>query len=162
MGFKAKVIQSWEGEIVGELLITNSKISFLGDVDTKTGTIVGADLDIKGQNIRGKVLFFSESRGSTVGSNVLYSLSRSGLAPKLIGTRRAEPITISGAIFGGIPMISLLGEEVFREFRNGDAVRAHVKEGYACLEKVESRNYLKEHPQSNSKSREGHLVPHQV
>ena len=133
MGFRGKVIQPWEGEIIGRLLITNSKISFLGDVDTSTGTIVGADLDIKGQNIRGKILIFSESRGSTVGSNVLYSLSRNGLAPKLIGTRRAEPITISGAIFGGIPMVSLQGEEVFKELRNGDILRAQIKERYACL-----------------------------
>ena len=136
MGFKAKVIQPWEGEIVGKLLITDSKISFLGDIDTNTGTIVGADLKVKGQKVCGKVLIFSESRGSTVGSNVLYNLSRKSLAPKLIGTRRAEPITISGAIFGGIPMISQLGEEVFRELKNGDFVRAYIKEGYACLEKV--------------------------
>jgi len=136
MGFKAKIIQPWEGEIVGELLITDSKISFLGDVDTDTGTIVGPDLDIKGQNIRGKILIFSESRGSTVGSNVLYNLSKKGLAPKLIGTRRAEPITISGAIFGGIPMVSLLEEEIFRKLRNGDILRAQIYEGYACLEKV--------------------------
>jgi len=136
MGFRAKVIQPWEGEIIGELLITNSRISFLGDVDTNTGVVVGPDLDIKGQNIRGKILIFSESRGSTVGSNVLYSLSKKGLAPKLIGTRRAEPITISGAIFGGIPMVSSLSEEVFRELKNGDIIRARIEEGYACLEMV--------------------------
>ncbi len=158
MGFKAKVIQPWEGELTGELLITSAKISFLGDVDTSTGTIVGTDLDIEGQNIRGKILLFSESRGSTVGSNVLYSLSRNGLAPKLIGTRRAEPITISGAIFGGIPMISLLGEEIFKELRNGDTVRASIKEGHACLEKVESRNYLRENPPL----RDERLVSHQT
>jgi len=149
MEFKAKVIQPWEGEIRGELLITGSKISFLGDVDPSTGTVVGADLDIKGQNIRGKILIFSEGRGSTVGSNVLYSLSRSGLAPRLIGTRKAEPITISGAIFGNIPMISMLSEDAFKELRTGDIIRVRIEGGEACLEKVESRNYLKEPFESN-------------
>ena len=41
MEFKAKIIQPWEDEIIGELLITKSKISFLGDVDMNTGIVVG-------------------------------------------------------------------------------------------------------------------------
>jgi predicted aconitase with swiveling domain len=137
MEYKARVIQPWYGEIVGEVLITNSRISFLGDVDMSTGTIVGADLDIRGHNMKGKILVFSESRGSTVGSNVLYGLSRNGLAPKLIGTRRVEPITASGAIFGSIPMVSQLEENVFRELKNGDSVCARIDGGRACLERVQ-------------------------
>jgi len=137
MGYKARVIQPWYGEIVGEVLITSSRISFLGDVDMSTGAIVGADLDIRGHNIQGKILLFSESRGSTVGSNVLYGLSRNGVAPKLIGTRRVEPITASGAIFGSIPMVSELEETIFRELKNGDSVCARMDGGQACLERAE-------------------------
>ncbi|MDQ1279653.1 MAG: mevalonate 5-phosphate dehydratase small subunit, partial [Thermoproteota archaeon] len=110
MKFSARVIQGWTGEISGEALITRSKVSFLGDIDINTGEIVGPDIDIKGENIKNQVLIFIEGRGSTVGSNVLYGLSKKGLAPKLIGTCRAEPITISGAIYGEVPMISNLSE----------------------------------------------------
>jgi predicted aconitase with swiveling domain len=137
MSYRARVIQPWYGEIVGEVLITSSRISFLGDVDMSTGTIVGADLDIRGHNMKGKILVFSEGRGSTVGSNVLYGLSRNGLAPKLIGTRRVEPITASGAIFGNIPMVSQLEETIFRELKSGDSLSARIDGTQACLKRAE-------------------------
>ena len=140
MKFKGRVIQGWKGEIIGEALITRSKISFLGDIDNNTGEIVGSDIDIKGENVKDKVLIFPEGRGSTVGSNVLYGLSRRNLAPKLIATSRAELISISGAIYGEIPMISNLSEDVFNHIRKGDVVRVTILNGEACLEKLEAEN----------------------
>jgi predicted aconitase with swiveling domain len=141
--FKAKIVQPWPSDIIGEVLITCSKISFLGDVDAKTGELVGADLDVKGRNLADKILIFPEGRGSTVGSNVLYGLARNGLAPKLIGTCRTESITISGAIFGGIPMVSSIDEAVFEEIKNGDVLKARIQGDCAILEKIEKSNYLK-------------------
>ena len=44
-------------------------------------------------------------RGSTVGSYILYALSRNGHAPAAIINREAEPIIAVGAIIGEIPMI---------------------------------------------------------
>ena len=135
MRFKAKVIQGWLNEIIGEVLITKSKISFLGDVDINTGEIVGSDIDIKGEKVKEKILIFQEGRGSTVGSNVLYGLSRKGLAPKLVATCRAELITISGAIFGEIPMVSNLSEKTFDYLKNHDIARAVILNGEAYIEK---------------------------
>ncbi len=135
MSFRAEIIQEWKGEITGEVLITRSKISFLGDVDLNTGTIIGQDIDIKGQCIHNRIFIFPEGRGSTVGSNVLYGLSRKGLAPKLLATCRSELITISGAIMGGVPMISNVNEEIFDAFKTGDFVKVFVMNGHAYLEK---------------------------
>lgn len=134
MKFKAKVIQGWKGEIIGEVLITRSKISFLGDVDINTGIIVGQDIDIKGENVKEKILIFPEGRGSTVGSNIIYGLSKKGLAPKLIGTCRAEPITISGAIFGEVPMISNLSEKIFDHLKNHAYSKISMLNGEAWIE----------------------------
>jgi predicted aconitase with swiveling domain len=136
MRFKVKVINGWKGEIVGDVLITEARISFLGDVDMKTGIIVGEDIDIKGQNIKDKVLIFREARGSTVGSNVLYGLAIRRLAPKLIATLHPELITMSGAIFGEIPMVSDIPKEVFKNLRLGDVVRAWIEGGNAYIEKL--------------------------
>ena len=136
MKFKAKVIQAWNNTMIGEVLITKSKISFLGDIDINTGKIVGSDIDIKGESVRNKILIFLEGRGSTVGSNVIYGLSKKGLAPKLIATCRAEPITISGAIYGEVPMISNLSENVFDNFKNRDMVKVIITDGEAFIEKT--------------------------
>ena len=135
MIFKGRVIQEWYGDLVGEILITKSKISFLGDVDQKNGRVVSPDLDIKGKCISNKILIFEEGRGSTVGSNILFGLSKRGIAPKLIATCRAEPVTISGAIFGNIPMITDLDDEIFKNLKNGEHVKVYIQRNEACLEK---------------------------
>jgi len=134
MKFNAKVIQRWKNGIVGEVLITRSKISFLGDVDAGTGKIIGSDIDIKGETVKDKILIFPEGRGSTVGSNVIYGLSRKGLAPKLIATCRAEPITISGAIYGEVPMVSNLSEKIFDQVKNHAKASVTIANGEALIE----------------------------
>lgn len=137
MKFKVAIIQDWEGDIHGEILITHNRISFLGDVDQRTGTIVGGDLDIKGEVITDKILIFSEGRGSTVGSNVLYGLAKHGIAPKLLVTHRAELITVSGAVYGQIPMVSQLPLEAFHFLRSGDIVKAYIHNAIGYLERIE-------------------------
>ena len=137
MKLTAKVIQGWTGEIIGEALVTHSKISFLGDVDLNTGLIVAKDLDIQGHNLKDKILVFPEGRGSTVGSNVLYGLARKGLAPKLIAVHHAEPITISGAIYGCIPMVTDIPLQLLERFKTGEQVKAWISYEKAYLQVVD-------------------------
>ena len=134
MRFTTKVIQGWDGQIEGALVVTRMKISFFGDIDPKTGDVVGVDLDIRGENIADKIFVFSEGRGSTVGSNVLYGLAVNGRAPKLIATERAEFITISGAIYGAIPMVSHLSPDAFDFLTTGTIARAYVLGDVAYVE----------------------------
>jgi predicted aconitase with swiveling domain len=136
MKFEVSVIQDWEGIICGEILITQHKISFLGDIDQQTGTVVGSDLDIKGETLKNKIFIFPESRGSTVGSNVLYGLAKHGAAPRLLVTHRAELITISGAVYGQIPMASQLSLDAFPLFRLGDIAKAYIQDGIGYLVRI--------------------------
>jgi predicted aconitase with swiveling domain len=104
-----------------------------------TGKIVGKDLDIFGENLSHKILIFSEGRGSTVGSNILYGLASKGLAPKLIITCNIELITISGAIFGNIPMIICKNEKIFNKFKNGDFVKiCTIDNGLCAIKPIKS------------------------
>ncbi|MDD1716728.1 MAG: DUF126 domain-containing protein [Methanoregulaceae archaeon] len=89
----------------GELLVSPAPISFLSGVDPETGVIVEKGHPVEGQCIAGKVLAFEFGKGSTVGSYVLYALSRNGHAPAAIVNKEAEPIIVTGAILGRIPMI---------------------------------------------------------
>lgn len=80
-------------------------ISFLSGVDPNTGIIVEKGHPLQGKSITGMVLAFPYGKGSTVGSYVLYALSRNGHAPAAIVNTEAEAIIATGAIIGGIPMI---------------------------------------------------------
>ena len=93
------------GSGTGELLVSHAPISFLSGVDPETGVIVESGHPRKGACIAGRVLAFPFGKGSTVGSYVLYALSRNGHAPVAIVNTEAEAIIATGAIIGSIPMI---------------------------------------------------------
>ncbi|HSQ93973.1 MAG TPA: DUF126 domain-containing protein [Methanoregula sp.] len=94
-----------KGRAGGPLLVSPAPISFLSGVDPETGIIVETGHPLKGTGIAGTVLAFPYGKGSTVGSYVLYALSRNGHAPAAIINTEAEAIIATGAIIGGIPMI---------------------------------------------------------
>ena len=89
----------------GPLLVSPVPVSFLSGVDPVSGIIVEKGHPLQGECIAGKVLAFPYGKGSTVGSYVLYALSRNGHAPAAIINTEAEPIIATGAIIGEIPMI---------------------------------------------------------
>jgi predicted aconitase with swiveling domain len=115
----------------GELLVSSAPISFLSGVDPDTGTVVEKGHPLFGQRIGGKVLAFPYGKGSTVGSYILYALSRNGNAPAAIINDEAEPIIATGAIMGGIPMIDRISVPVKRL---KDGVRATVDGGAGTME----------------------------
>jgi predicted aconitase with swiveling domain len=98
----------------GELLVSPAPISFLSGVDPETGIIVERGHPLQGKCMSGKVLAFPYGKGSTVGSYVLYALSRNGHAPAAIINEEAEPIIVTGAIIGKIPMVDRIGIPITR------------------------------------------------
>jgi predicted aconitase with swiveling domain len=110
-----------KGRGEGPLLVSPQPLSFLSGVDPATGIIVEKGHPLQGVCIAGKVLAFPYGKGSTVGSYVLYALSRNGHAPAAIVNTEAEPIIATGAIIGEIPMIDHI-EVPMNRLKNG----AHV------------------------------------
>jgi uncharacterized protein len=97
------------GRASGPLLVSPEPISFLSGVDPETGIIVEKGHPLEGKDLSGKVIAFDHGKGSTVGSYIIYALSRTGHAPAAIINAEAEPIIVVGAIMAGIPMIDSIG-----------------------------------------------------
>ena len=96
----------------GELLYTDTPISFLGGVDAATGIVIDEKHPLHGQSVAGKVLAFPYGKGSTVGSYVMYGLARNNVAPAAIINTECETIIAIGAIISGIPMVDRLDGDV--------------------------------------------------
>ncbi|MEM0111866.1 MAG: DUF126 domain-containing protein [Candidatus Parvarchaeota archaeon] len=126
MGFELRGRGIVEGKCVAEALVSSMPISFLGDVDQKTGLVIAKTHDLYGKLLKGKVLCFPHGHGSTVGSYVLYSLAKSGLAPKAIVNERADPVIVVGAVMANIPMVD--GVDITR-IRTGDIVEVDAYRG---------------------------------
>ncbi|MCX6678924.1 MAG: DUF126 domain-containing protein [Methanothrix sp.] len=98
----------------GPALVTRDAISFLGNVDARTGIVVDPGHELFGQCIAGKVLIFPGGKGSTVGSYVIYQLKKRDLAPVAMINIRSEPIVAVGAIISGIPLVDRVAEEILQ------------------------------------------------
>lgn len=113
MGQKVRLRPIVPGHARGPVVKSES-LSFYGEVDPERGVILG-----DGRSITGKILVIGRSRGSTVGSYVIYGLRYYGKQPRAIVMVRSEPIVIVGAILAGIPLYEGLPPRVFEELEDG-------------------------------------------
>jgi predicted aconitase with swiveling domain len=81
-----------KGKAEGELIVSSEAISFLGGVDPETGVVIDPNHELKGESIKGKVLFIPGGKGSTVGSYVIFQMMKNNTAPKAIICLKAELI----------------------------------------------------------------------
>jgi predicted aconitase with swiveling domain len=115
-----------EGHCTAEALVSSKPISFLGGVDPADGKIIEKNHDLCGKCVKNKVLCFPHGHGSTVGSYVLYSLAKKGLAPKAILNQTGDPVVVVGAIIAEIPMIDQLD---VNKIKNGDTLEIDANKG---------------------------------
>jgi len=112
----------------GPALVTKDAISFLGNVDARTGMVVDPAHELFDQCIAGKVLIFPGGKGSTVGSYVIYQLKKRDLAPVAMINIRSEPIVAVGAIISGIPLVDRVTEEIL-QIKSGTLVEVDADQG---------------------------------
>lgn len=115
-----------EGYCRAEALVSTKPISFLGGVDPADGRIIEMNHDLFGLCGKDKVLCFPHGHGSTVGSYVLYSLSKKGLAPKAIVNQTADSVVVVGAIIANIPMVDQIDIKLIK---TGDLLEVDAEKG---------------------------------
>lgn len=111
-----------EGKVENQAIVSPISISFLGGVDPETGIIIDSENPLFGESISNKILVFPESKGSTVGSYVIYGLQVNGVAPAAFVTNYAEPIIVAGAILADIVLVDQPEEDLFSNIETGDLI----------------------------------------
>lgn len=91
----------------GPALVTSQPINFLAMVDAKSGRITDPKHELHGKAIKGSVLIFPYSVGSSVGAYAIYSLKENGNAPSAIVCAKADITTASGCAIASIPVVEL-------------------------------------------------------
>jgi hypothetical protein len=107
------------GEARGEAIVSSEPIGFLGGVDPESGRVVEKGHPLAGQSIAGRILVFPRGKGSTVGSYVIYRLSRNGLAPAGMVLSECEPIVAIGAIMADVPVVDQVD---ISQIQSGDEI----------------------------------------
>ncbi len=112
-----------KGQAAGPALVAREPVSFLGDLDIRTGTVVGDLPSVKGESVAGKVLVMPASRGSAGAWRFLYQLCKHQVQPVALVCRDLpDPSVVQGAILGGIPVVCDLEEDVVETIEDGDPV----------------------------------------
>lgn len=117
------------GKARGPVIMSDKPLSFLGGVDPGTGTVIDPRHPLHGRSMRGKVLVIPGGKGSTVGSYVLFQMSKNGTAPAAIICSNAEPIIATGAIMAGIPMVDRPEADLFQMLEDSLEVEVDAVEG---------------------------------
>ncbi|NOZ59851.1 MAG: DUF126 domain-containing protein [Euryarchaeota archaeon] len=121
------------GYAEGEAVVTREPITFLGGVDPERGVVVEHGHELEGVSIAGRILVLPHTKGSTVGSYVIYRMKKLGTAPLAIVAVRADEMLAAGAVISGIPLVDSPGGDVLRIPR-GARMRVNADEGYVEVE----------------------------
>ena len=109
-------------------------ISFLGDVDILSGTIVGDLPSVRGKSMRGTVLIFPYTRGSAGAWRFLHQLHKHGNAPVALVTASVpDPSVVQGAILSRIPVACAPAQDLAALASDGDMIELVVSGERATL-----------------------------
>jgi hypothetical protein len=103
---KGRVI--YGGKAEGNALVSTQPLSFYGGIDPASGEVIERGHELRGECVKNRVLVFPYGKGSTVGSYILYRLSKGGVAPSAIINEKCEPIVAVGAIISEIPCVDMI------------------------------------------------------
>jgi predicted aconitase with swiveling domain len=117
------------GYAEGEALVSADPVSFYGGVDPETGVVVEPGHAVEGECITGRVFVFPTGKGSTVGSYVIYRMSKLGTAPAALVNSETEAIIATGCVISGIPLVDKLDRDPLLEIKSGDLLKVSADEG---------------------------------
>jgi hypothetical protein len=109
-----------KGTASGPAIISETPFSFLGDVDIRTGNVIGELSDLFGRNIAGCVLVVPSTRGSAGAWRFLHQLKQHGTHPvAIITTDLPDPSVVQGAILSDVPIVSGVADRVANAVADG-------------------------------------------
>ncbi len=125
-----KIRKIVRGSAQGEALVIPHSFSFMGDIDMNTSEIIAEGNINKGKKINGKILIYTETKGSSGGMVVLMTLAKKGIAPKAIITVKPVDYNLAeGAILAKVPFACEPDGDIISEIKNGDIIRVNTDEG---------------------------------
>lgn len=127
------------GRAKGKLLLSKKPINFLGMVNTKSGEITGSSNGFEKQNLKGKILVFPNSTGSSVGAYTIYSLKSNNVAPNgIICTNIVDITTASGCAISNIPL-AFIDNQSYDDLVNCIKISGNDKESEIILDTEEEK-----------------------
>lgn len=95
-----------KGRATGPAMVSATALSFLGDVDIRSGQVVGQANDLLGRSVSGNVLLLPATRGSAGAWRFLYQLKVHGTHPfAMVIKELPDASVVQGAFLAEVPII---------------------------------------------------------
>jgi uncharacterized protein len=102
-------------------MVSATALSFLGDVDIRSGLIVGQANDLLGRSVAGNVLVLPATRGSAGAWRFLYQLKVHGMHPAAIVIRELpDASVVQGAFLAEVPIVVLTEGDFWTRVADGE------------------------------------------
>ena len=110
------------GQAAGLAIVTNHPISFLGMVNTETGTFDEPGHELHGKCLKDCILAYPHGKGSSGDTIRMWRLQKFKVAPAAILFQEAEPIHVQGAMLLNVPSLFGFAQSICEIIRTGDQV----------------------------------------
>jgi uncharacterized protein len=123
------------GSARGEALVSRKAFTFAHGVDPATGAVTDVRSDLRGMNVKGKVLFYPFGKGSTTASSWFLETVRQGNNPAAIVTEGIDLSAVIGSVMARliygkeIPVIAGVPRTTYSDLKSGDRVSLDAGKG---------------------------------
>jgi len=123
-----------QGAARGEALVSRMAFTFAHGVDPSTGVVTDVRSDVRGENVRGKILFYPFGKGSTTASTWFLETVRLGNNPAAIATESVDLSAVIGSVMAKViyrkevPVIAGIAPGTF-DLKSGDEVFLDAAKG---------------------------------
>jgi len=90
------------GSAHGEALVSRRAFTFAHGVDPATGVVTDVRSDLRGMNVKGKILFYPFGKGSTTASSWFLETVRLGTNPAAVVTEAADLSAVIGSVMARV------------------------------------------------------------
>lgn len=112
-----------KGYAEGNALVLHKALSYMEGVNTETGKFNEESYpELKGTNLKGKIIIYPYAKGSTGDTTRLWRAKRNGVGPAGIINHFADPILVQGAILSNIPLVYEPDKDPLKIASTGDWV----------------------------------------
>jgi uncharacterized protein len=124
-----------QGRAKGPALLSEKAFTFAHGVDPSSGTVTDVRSDIRGSNVRGKVLFYPFGKGSTTASAWFLETVRKGNHPSAIVTEGVDLSAVIGSVMAKvvygkeIPVVSGIPRSKYSKISEGTEVEVDASSG---------------------------------
>ena len=123
------------GTARGEALVSKMAFTFAHGVDPSTGVVTDVRSDFRGENVRGKILFYPFGKGSTTASSWFLETVRLRNNPAAIVTEGVDLSAVIGSVMARvmygkeIPVIAGITRAASADLKSGDMVALDAARG---------------------------------